>query len=150
MAVASVRAEPVQPSEQETRQAQIIDLALRARATRSARLVAPTGQQFDLPDALDRAIRQAVRLLAQGRAVAIVPYDTMLTTQQAADLLNVSRPYLIRLLEGGHVPFHRVGTHRRIRFDDLMRYRAQRDAERRHHLARLTRLSQDLGLYAKR
>jgi excisionase family DNA binding protein len=89
-------------------------------------------------------------LLAQGHAVSIIPHGKLLTTQQAADLLNMSRPYLIRLLETGAIPFARVATHRRVRFDDVMRYRAQRDAERRRKLARLTRMSQTLGLYGKR
>ncbi len=105
---------------------------------------------MELPEAVYSALHQVVHLLAQGRAVAIIPYSKMLTTQQAAELLNVSRPYLVRLLEAGKIPFQRVGTHRRIRFNDLLQYRTRRDEERRQKLAHVTRLSQRLGLYGKR
>ncbi|HEX5503538.1 MAG TPA: excisionase family DNA-binding protein, partial [Thermomicrobiales bacterium] len=76
-----------------------------------------------------------------------VPVYRELTTQQAADLLNVSRQYLIRLLERGDLPFTRTGTHRRIRLDDVLRYKDARSARRREGLRRLTRLSEELGLY---
>ncbi len=79
-----------------------------------------------------------------------MPYSKLLTTNQGAELLNVSRPYLIRLLEAGKIPYQKVGSHRRIRFDDLMAYRATRDAERRRALAKLTRLSGEYGLYDRR
>ena len=69
------------------------------------------------------------------------------TTQEAANLLNVSRPYLVKILEQGVIPSVKVGTHRRIRFEDLDMYKRQRDAGRRKSLAELTQMSQDLGLY---
>jgi len=110
-------------------------------------LEGPDGQRQDLPDPLQRLFRQLVRVLARGEAVSIVPVHKELTTQQAADLLNVSRQYLVRLLDQDELPYHRVGTHRRIKFGDLMGYKRRRDRERRSGLDELTRLSQELGLY---
>jgi excisionase family DNA binding protein len=84
--------------------------------------------------------------LAMGDAVTVVSVHAELTTHEAADMLNVSRPFLIGLLEAGKIPFRMVGTHRRIRLTDLMVYRQQDDARRHEALAALTRQAQDLGL----
>ena len=73
---------------------------------------------------------QILDLLAQGRGVQIIPKEVELSTQQAASLLNVSRPYLISLLESGKIPFRKVGRHRRITFEDLMDYKRGDDQER--------------------
>ncbi len=144
------REQPVQATQQEAEELRGIDRSLHPEEGGHARLIAPSGEEFEIPDALFHALHQTVHYLARGRAVAIVPYDKMLTTQQAADLLNVSRPYLVRLLEAGEIPFERVGTHRRIRFEDLMAYRRKRDAERRRRLDELTRLNEETGLYERR
>jgi excisionase family DNA binding protein len=101
----------------------------------------------ELPETVMKLLAKIIHLLAQGDAVSIVPIRQELTTQQAADLLNVSRQYLVRILDAGDVPFHYTGTHRRIAFGDLMEYKRLRDAKRRTGLARLTRMSQELGLY---
>jgi len=85
--------------------------------------------------------------LADGKGVQIVPKDMELTTQQAADLLNVSRPYLITLLESGKIPFRKVGRHRRVTFEALMEYKRHDDAKRRAAADDLTELSEELDLY---
>ena len=92
-------------------------------------------------------LAQILGLLAQGRGVQILPKDAELTTQQAADLLNVSRPYIIGLLESGQIPFRKVGRHRRITVEALMEYKRQDDLQRRAAADDLADLSQELGLY---
>jgi len=84
--------------------------------------------------------------MAAGKAVSIIPADAEITTQQAADMLNVSRPHVVKLLEEGELPFHKVGTHRRIKLKDLEAYRASMEKEREEALTELTRISQELDL----
>lgn len=100
-----------------------------------------------LPVAAVRLLQDMLREMAQGHAISLVPMHAELTTQQAADALNVSRPFLVKLLESGALPHRKVGTHRRIRFDDLMRYKHDIDRRRLDTLKRLTEESEALGLY---
>ncbi|MGH3274169.1 MAG: excisionase family DNA-binding protein [Streptosporangiaceae bacterium] len=86
-------------------------------------------------------------LLANGEGVNIIADTAELTTQQAAEFLNVSRPYLIKILESGEIPFRLVGTHRRIRFRDLSEYKNRDDLARRRAADELTQLTQELRLY---
>ena len=90
---------------------------------------------------------QILDLLAQGRGVQIFPKEVELSTQQAAAMLNVSRPYLIGLLEADEIPFRKVGRHRRIRLEDLMDYKRQDDLKRRVAADKLAGLTEELDLY---
>ena len=90
---------------------------------------------------------QILDLLAQGRGVQIFPKEVELSTQQAAAMLNVSRPYLIGLLEADKIPFRKVGRHRRIRLEDLMDYKRQDDLKRRVAADKLAELTEELDLY---
>lgn len=90
-------------------------------------------------------LAQILGYLASGEGVNVMPDSAELTTQQAAEFLNVSRPYLIKLLEAEQIPYRRVGTHRRIRFRDLRAYQSKDDLERRRAADELTQLSQELG-----
>lgn len=103
-------------------------------------------QTFVLPATAVRLLTDMLAHLAQGRAVAVLPDDAELTTQQAADLLKVSRPYLVGKLEGGAIPFHKAGTHRRVYLRDLLAYREQSAARGRVLLDELTQEAQGLGM----
>src|ERR1700754_210623 len=83
--------------------------------------------QIELPTSALRLLVDVLAELADGNAVKVVPIHAELTTQEAADLLNVSRPHLVQLLEEGAIPFHRSGKHRLVRFSDLMQFKAVRD-----------------------
>lgn len=115
--------------------------------TGSVKVVGTNGVEIDLPESILTLLRQVIHVLARGEAVSIVPVQKELTTQQAADLLNISRQYLIRVLDQGEIPFHKVGTHRRLAFGDVMAYKRRRDTDRRRGFDALTDLSQELGLY---
>ena len=95
------------------------------------------------------ALRLLVRILeemARGNAVTLIPVHPELTTQEAADMLNISRPSLIQLLDEGRIEFRRVGTRRRVRFEVLMKYKRQADIERRKVLKHLAAKDQELGI----
>jgi excisionase family DNA binding protein len=87
------------------------------------------GEQVELPAEVYRVLRQVVEALSRGMAVTVAPQSQALTTQQAAELLGVSRPTLIRLLEEGRIPYERVGTHRRLMLRDVLDYRKRRRGE---------------------
>jgi hypothetical protein len=126
-------------------------------ANREARpkLIGPNNEQIDLPEPVYKLFKHVVDLLAGGKVVTIVQSDRLLTTQDAADILAVSRPFLVKLLDerkGDPVPerrieFQWVGNRRRIRFEELMRFKQVWDAERMAAADDLVALSQDLGLY---
>ena len=84
--------------------------------------------------------------IAQGKAVSIIPSGAEITTQQAAEMLNVSRPHVVKLLEEGELPFHKVGTHRRIKLKDLEKYRARMEKEREEALTELAKQAQELDM----
>lgn len=138
---------PVVASEEERSAAIAIERVLDRSDAHGFELVAPDGEHVNLSESVLRILRQAVRAMAEDHVVSIVPVHKQLTTQQAADLLGVSRPFLIRLLEEGQLPYSRTGTHRRIDFEKLMAYKKVRDVTRRQKLDELTRLSQEMGLY---
>jgi excisionase family DNA binding protein len=109
-----------------------------------ARLVAPDGSEVEIPASAFAALRTVVRDMAQGLTITLVPHDKELTTKEAADILGVSRPFLVRLLDRGEIPYHRVGTHRRLRVEDILGYRELRAQRRREQLRKLTELSEQV------
>ncbi len=134
-----------------------------ASARQSSRQLASylgTGQRLalrivadDRPRELLAVPREALKLLshilaemAQGNAVTLIPIHAELTTQEAADILNVSRPYVVRLLEEGHIPYHKVGTHRRVLLRDLMAYKKRSRVESAQALDELAAQAQELDM----
>ncbi|MEO8341329.1 MAG: helix-turn-helix domain-containing protein [Nitrospirota bacterium] len=103
-------------------------------------------QKLALPATAIRLLLDLLTEMAAGNAVTLIPVHAQLTTQQAADVLNVSRPFLVSLLEDGKIPHLKVGTHRRILFEDLMRYKKEIDKERRKALDELVKQSETLGM----
>jgi excisionase family DNA binding protein len=99
-----------------------------------------------LPTSALRLLVDILGELAIGNAVKVVPVHAELTSQEAADLLNVSRPHLVKMLEEGAIPFTKTGRHRRIRFSDLMAFKQQRDAESQEAMEALVRQAQELGM----
>ncbi|MBD2769823.1 helix-turn-helix domain-containing protein [Hymenobacter sp. BT664] len=84
--------------------------------------------------------------MAEGKAVSLIPSDSELSTQQAADMLNVSRPHLVKLLEQGAIPFKKVGSHRRVQLEHLLSYEQQQAQQQRQHLQFLVQQAQELNL----
>ena len=113
---------------------------IRIRVLDSADVVVP------LPAIAVQMIVGLLEAIAEGRPVSVIPSDAELTTQQAADMLNVSRPHLVKLLNEGQIPFGKVGTHRRVRVTDLLAYRDRSLAESQAAIREMVALSQELGL----
>jgi len=113
----------------------------------AAELIDPHGRRFVLPEEVFQVLAVVVSAMANGQAVTIAPHNQTLTTQEAADLLGVSRPTLVRLLDNGKMPYHQPGRHRRILLRDLLAYAEQRRHERHAGLDELVAVSEEAGLY---
>lgn len=100
-----------------------------------------------LPPELRQVLAEVVRAMRRGQAVTFAPMSQQLTTQQAADLIGVSRPTLIKLLETGRIPYETPGRHRRLRLSDVLAFQELRRVEQRDALRALAQDAQDLGLY---
>lgn len=103
-------------------------------------------EMISIPPGALRLVVDVLTQLGQGRAVTVLPQNAELTTQEVADYLNVSRPYVVSLIEQHKLPARKVGTRRRVAFEDLLRYDEQQRAQRRAALDELARIDQELGL----
>ena len=127
---------------------QLIDLArFVENHTEPGLLLGPDGEQVPLPAEVYRVLRQVVEVMREGKATLVAPQGLILTTQEAADFLGVSRPTLVKLLEQGAIPFEKPNRHRRVRLQDLLDFRVRRQEEQRAALNQLTQEASELGLY---
>ena len=104
------------------------------------------GQVLTLPRAATRLLFHLLTEMAHGNAVTLIPVHAEMTTQEAADSLNVSRPFLVGLLQSGAIPFRKVGSHRRVRFQDVKGYKDRIDTARERTLDELAAQAQELGM----
>jgi excisionase family DNA binding protein len=130
----------------EAAEEQVRDLRMTMESGQAV-LVGPNGQGHPIPTVVHALFLRVLEFLQAGKAISIIPYMQELTTQDAANVLGISRQYLVRLLDAGEIPLHKVGTHRRIYLRDLLAYKAQRDRQRGAALTELARISLEAGLY---
>lgn len=116
---------------------------LLAKSSSKAALVDPEGNPRPIPDEIFQILEQVTNALASGEGITVIPQHAMMTTQQAADFLGISRPTLVRLLESGDIPFEQPGRHRRVRLTDLMAYQSASRTERRDALRELRKANLD-------
>jgi excisionase family DNA binding protein len=110
-------------------------------------LVGPKGENIPLPESVFYVLERVAEVMARGDSITVVPVGREVTTQQAAELLNVSRQYLVRLLDEERIPFRKVGKHRRLRVEDVLSFKGTRDKDRRAGLRELSRMTEEFGGY---
>ncbi len=113
----------------------------------AARIRVGKGKEITLPESLINMFSQALTKAADGKKVVIIEEDEEVSTEEAAEFLRVSRPFLIKQLEAGEIPFHKVGTHRRILMADLLEYKRMRKARTQEILRQMREEAEDQGLY---
>lgn len=128
----------------------MLNMARGSKPRHSVQITDGSGRHVELPDPMTDVMARAATLLAAGRSVSVVADDEILTTQGAAELLNVSRQYIVRLVDQGTLPAVRVGSHRRLKAGDVEAYKVQRDADRDAALDRLAHASEEIGGYGLR
>ena len=118
-----------------------------AQEENTAYLVASTGEKQEIPSEVFKLLSYIVESLSAGKGVTVMPTNSQLTTQQAADHLGISRPTLVKLLELGEIPFTKVGRHRRVTLEDLIEYERTAQEQRSRTLQELTAEATSQGMY---
>ena len=137
----------IRPNSVDQRDLEVLERALAKRRGKSARLTGFDGHKVEIPSDLAEALLAIVQQLKTGNGVSISALRAEITTAEAAELLNVSRPFVIKLLESGAMPFRKVGTHRRVRLVDVLEYRDKQDAVANAALEEMVRQAEEHGLY---
>ena len=138
--------EPTIPSTADRNLARDSRARLSSYRRQRLRVQTPGGETVTLPVPAVALLLDMLAQMEAGNAVALMPIHAELTTQEAADLLGVSRPFVVKEVAAGAIPHHKVGTHRRIRFKDLMDYKHRVDRDRRQALDELSEQAQKLGM----
>jgi excisionase family DNA binding protein len=138
--------EPITATETEQQEIQKLERLLK-RGVPS--LINDSGKKIELPTAVYEVLKRVVEIMAKGEAVTLISDNQVITTQRAADILGMSRPFFIKLLEAGTMAHHRVGNQRRVYLRDVLRFAHKREQERRAALNRLSRHAFEVGLYDK-
>ncbi len=115
---------PVAPSVEDIALAEAASRVLMRAKKDALHVKLEDGSELELPKAMTSLLIEIMTQMAHGNSVTIIPIHAELTTQEAANLLNVSRPFLSKLLDSGKIPHHKIGTHRRVKYTDLEDYRA--------------------------
>ncbi|WP_165063574.1 helix-turn-helix domain-containing protein [Paludisphaera rhizosphaerae] len=149
--MANNKHEIIEPAESEVLMAQKTCVALSSHLQRSKSSLefrdVDTGETMTLPPSAERALLQVLEELGRGRAIAVTPVESELSTQQAADILNVSRPYVAKLVDEGALPARKVGLHRRLLLGDVLTYKKTMFAGQLKSMEELAALTGELGLY---
>ncbi|WP_165228118.1 helix-turn-helix domain-containing protein [Aquisphaera insulae] len=145
------RPEIIEPGQSEVQIARETGRALASRLERGESSLefrdAGTGETLTLPPSAERALLQVLEEMGRGRAVTVTSVAAELSTQQAADILNVSRPYVVKLVDEGTLPARKVGPHRRLLLGDVVAYKDSMYARQVKAMEELVALTEDLGLY---
>lgn len=136
----------VLPPAHPERLSQVLGLLGQEQGSRAA-LVAPDGTRLELPAELFEVLFEIVQAMSYGLAVTVAPHHTVLTTSEAAQVLGISRPTLVRLLESGEIPFEQPSRHRRVRLADVLAYQERARRARAAGLDEMVRVSEDAGFY---
>lgn len=120
----------------------LVNLVERASPAQSAELIGSDGTRITLPAQIYEVLRQVVRAMSRGQAVTVAPHNQRLTTQEAADLLGVSRPTLVKMLNDGVIPFEQPGRHRRVLLRDVLAYQQRRRTDQQAGLDELVEISE--------
>jgi excisionase family DNA binding protein len=128
---------------------ELVGLIQRISDEPGAALVGPDGTRLQLPTAVYDALRLIVLAMERGQAVTIAPHSLRLTTQEAAEILGVSRPTLVKMLDDGLIPFEQPGRHRRVLLRDILEYQENRRATRERALDEIIAVSEEGTGYTK-
>ena len=142
----SVVPSPAEVEQAQTSSRKIAELTAKASPQQRYALTDCKGTEIELGESACRVLLEALNAIAGGHSVMLVPIETELTTQQAAEMLNVSRPFLIGLLESGEIPHRRVGRYRRIKRQDILEYQARRADRRKEIMEELASQAQELNM----